>query len=236
MLSHFGLENFICHFSIFVCMIEGLEFLISGVVFGLAAGIAPGPLLALVFSETLKHGKKEGAKVAISPLITDLPIIVFVLFILSTLSSLIECNFVIGVVSLFGACYLIYLGVENLRVKTDKFEVELAKGGALKRGVIVNLLNPHPYLFWLSIGGPMIFESLDIHISATLLFILGFYSLLIGSKTAIVVVVEKSKSFIKSKYYLYIVRALGITLILFALFFVRDGLELIGLFLTSRIV
>lgn len=55
-------------------MVEGLEFLISGIVFGLAAGVAPGPLLALVFSETLKYGKKEGVTVAISPLITDLPI------------------------------------------------------------------------------------------------------------------------------------------------------------------
>ncbi|MCW3994030.1 MAG: LysE family transporter, partial [Candidatus Bathyarchaeota archaeon] len=127
-----------------------------------------------------------------------------------------------------------YLGVENLRVKTTK--VGLAKKDALKRGVIANFLNPHPYLFWLSIGGPMIFGSLDVHISAAVLFILGFYSLLIGSKTAIVLVVEKSKSFIKSKYYLYIVRALGIALILFALFFVKDGLELIGLFLANRIV
>ena len=135
----------------------------------------------------------------------------------------------IGVVSLFGACYLIYLGFENLRVKISGFEVEFAKEDALKRGVIANFLNPHPYLFWLSIGGPMIFESLDIHISATILFILGFYSLLIGSKTAIVLVVEKSKSFIKSKYYLYVVRALGIALVLFAVIFVRDGLKLMGI-------
>jgi len=158
-LRHFGLESFICYFPMFVYMVEGLEFLISGVVFGLAAGMAPGSLLALVFSETLKYGKKRGVKVAISPLITDLPIVIFVLFMLSTLSSLIEYSFVIGVVSLFGACYLIYLGVENLRVKTTK--VGLAKKDALKRGVIANFLNPHPYLFWLSIGGPMIFESLD---------------------------------------------------------------------------
>jgi len=66
---------------------------------------------------------------------------------LSTLPSLIDHNFVIGVVSLFGACYLIYLGVENLRLKTTQSEVELAKEDALKRGVIVNFLNPHPYLF-----------------------------------------------------------------------------------------
>jgi len=114
--------------------------------------------------------------------------------------------------------------------------VELAKRDALKRGVIANFSSPHPYLFWLSIGGPIIFKSLDIHISATILFILGFYSLLVGSKIGIVLVVEKSKSFIKSKYYLYIVRALGIALILFALVFVKDGLKLIGLFLATRIV
>lgn len=101
-------------------MIEGLEFLISGVIFGLAAGTSPGPLLALVFSATLKYGKKEGIKIAVSPLITDSPIILFVLFILS---SLVGYNFVVGMISLFGACYLIYLGVENLRVKIDEFDV-----------------------------------------------------------------------------------------------------------------
>jgi threonine/homoserine/homoserine lactone efflux protein len=207
-------------------MIEGLEFLFSGVIFGLAAGASPGPLLALVFSETLKYGRKEGIKIAVSPLITDLPIVLFVLFILLSLTGY---NFVIGTISLFGACYLIYLGVENLKVKINRFEVELAEKGALKRGVIANFLSPHPYLFWLSIGGPMIFKSLDVHISATVLFILGFYSLLIGSKIGIVLIVEKSKSFIKSKHFLYIVRVLGITLILFALIFVKDGLKLIGL-------
>lgn len=208
-------------------MTEGFEFLISGIIFGLAAGTSPGPLLALVFSETLKYGKKEGIKIAVSPLITDLPIVLFVLF---TLSNLVKYEFIIGTISLFGACYLIYLGIDNLRVKINEFEVKLAKKDALKRGVIANFLSPHPYLFWLSIGGPMIFKSLDIHTSATVLFTLGFYSLLIGSKIGIALIVEKSKSSIKSKHYVYIVRALGIALILFALIFVKDGLKLIGLF------
>ena len=210
-------------------MIKGLEFLVSGIVFGLSAGTSPGPLLALVFSETLKYGKKEGIKIAISPLFTDFAIVLFVLF---ALSNLVKHNFVIGTISLFGACYLVYLGIENLRVKINNFEVKLAKKDALKRGVTANFLSPHPYLFWFSIGGPIIFKSLEIHISATVLFILGFYSLLIGSKIGIALIVEKSKSFIKSKkkYYLYIVRALGIVLILFALIFVKDGLKLNSLF------
>jgi len=208
-------------------MTDGLEFLISGMIFGLAAGTSPGPVLALVFSETVKYGRKEGVKIAISPLITDLPIVLFVLLILS---NLMKYSFVIGAISLFGAFYLIYLGFENLRVKIDVFDVEFAKEDALKRGVIANFLNPNPYLFWLSIGGPMIFASLDIHISATVLFILGFYSLLIGSNIGIALIVENSKFFIESKYYLYVVRALGIALVLFAVIFVRDGLKLMGIF------
>ena len=208
-------------------MIEGLGFLFSGMVFGLAAGISPGPLIALVFSETIKYGKKEGFKIAFAPLITDLPIILFVLLILSRLT---KYDLVLGVITLFGAVYLIYLGVENLIVKINKFEVKLEKKGALKRGIIANFLSPHPYLFWLFIGGPMVLKSLNMHVFATILFILGFYSLLVGSKIGITLILDKFNSFTKNKYYIYIIRALGITLILFALIFLKQGIKLIGLF------
>jgi threonine/homoserine/homoserine lactone efflux protein len=207
-------------------MLEELEFLFSGLLLGFIAGISPGPLLALVFSETLRHGKTEGIKVAIAPLISDLPIVSFVLFILS---NLIGHNLIIGIFSLLGACYLIYLGVENLKIKIKDLEVKLDRKDGLKRGVTVNLLSPRPYLFWLSIGGPIVFRSLGIGISATILFVVGFYSLLVGSKICIALIVEKSKSFIQSKYYVHIIQSLGIALMLFALVFVYEGLRLFGL-------
>ncbi len=208
-------------------MIKELEFLFSGIILGLAAGISPGPLLALAISETLRYGKKEGLKVSIAPLVTDLPIILFALVILSNLD---QYNSIIGVISLFGAGYLIYLGIGNLRAKADSSEVNLVKKGALKRGVIANISNPHPYLFWLSIGGTIIFKSLAIHVLATVFFIAGFYILLIGSKIAVVLIVEKSKSFIRNRYYLFAVRILGMALILLALAFFKEGLKLIGCF------
>jgi threonine/homoserine/homoserine lactone efflux protein len=208
-------------------MAGAIEFLISGMFLGLVAGISPGPLLALVFSETLKYGKMEGIKVTVASFTTDLPIVVFVLFVLS---NLIRYNLIVGVISLVGACYLIYLGVENLRIKIKEFEVKLDRKDALKRGVIANFLSPSPYLFWLSVGGPIFFRSLEMHISATFAFVVGFYTLLVGSKIGIAVIVEKSKSFIRSKYYIYVIRSLGIALILFALIFVYEGLSLMGLF------
>ena len=55
----------------------------AGLVYGLSAGFSPGPLMALVISQTLKHGIREGAKVAMAPLITDLPIILVSLLVLT---------------------------------------------------------------------------------------------------------------------------------------------------------
>ncbi len=130
-------------------MLDLIEFLAMGSFLGLAAGVSPGPLLAVTISETLQYGKWEGIKVAVSPLITDLPIILAVLFVLSHLTG---SNFVIGIIAFFGASYLLYSGMESLRIKKDSFELNVEKKDALKKGVIVNFGNPHPYVFWLSIG------------------------------------------------------------------------------------
>ena len=66
-------------------MALGFSFLFSGVVFGLSAGLSPGPLLTLVISETLKHNAKEGIKVSIAPILTDLPIVMITILVLSRL-------------------------------------------------------------------------------------------------------------------------------------------------------
>ncbi|WP_292391831.1 LysE family translocator [Methanosarcina sp. UBA5] len=203
-------------------MLDFVEFLALGSFLGLAAGTSPGPLLAVTISETLQHGKWEGIKVAMSPLITDLPIVLSILYVLSHLTSY---DFIIGIIAFFGASYLIYSGIESLKIKKDSVELNVEKENALRKGVIVNFGNPHPYVFWFSIGGPIIFKSLNTHVSATILFILGFYIFLVGSKVVVTLVVEKSKSFINSKHYFSIIRALGIAQIIFGLTFIKMGLS-----------
>jgi threonine/homoserine/homoserine lactone efflux protein len=207
-------------------MLDLIEFLVLGSFLGLAAGTSPGPLLAVTISETMQHGKWEGIKVAISPLITDLPIILSVLYILSHLTSY---NSIIGIIAFFGASYLIYSGMESLKIKKDILELNVEKKDALKKGIIVNFGNPHPYIFWISIGGPIIFKSLSTHVSATILFIFGFYSFLVGSKVIITLIVEKAKTFINSKYYFSIIKILGIAQIVFGLTFVKMGLDSLNL-------
>lgn len=207
------------------CMASAAELLLSGVLLGLAQGLTPGPLVTLVASETLRFGKEEGFKVAVSPLITDSTIVLFAMIVLSAFEGY---GALLGVVSVFGACYLICLGLENIRTKLKVHEVSAVKREALKRGIITNFLNPHAYLFWLFVGGPIILENFRTDLSAIVFFLLGFYCFLIGSQISVAMIVEKSKQFIKSKHYSLIVKILGIILILFAANILIDGLKLAG--------
>ena len=203
-------------------MIEEFTFLISGIIFGLTLGMSPGPLLTLVISETLKHDKKEGIKIAVAPILTDLPIVLITLLILSKLTNF---DPILGSISILGAIFIGYLAYENISIKKIELDVSEAKPQSLKKGVIANFLNPHPYVFWFIIGAPTVLRAWDVSLFSAILFILGFYIFLVGSKISIAVIVEKSRSFLKSNIYVYTIRLLGIALLIFSLMFLIDGLK-----------
>ena len=207
-------------------MTPRITFLFSGVVFGLSAGLSPGPLLTLVISETLKHDIKEGIKVSIAPLLTDLPIVLITILVLSRLSNMLPA---LGVVSLLGCAFLTYLGFESITFRGVDIEVAQVKHDSVKIGVITNFLNPNPYMFWLTIGAPLVLKALKIGLFSASLFILGFYVFLVGSKVLVAVVVGKSRFFLKSRNYVYTIRFLGVILLVFAVLFLKDSCELFGI-------
>ena len=43
--------------------------LASGMLLGFSAGLSPGPMLTLVLAQTLRHGSREGCKIALTPLL-----------------------------------------------------------------------------------------------------------------------------------------------------------------------
>lgn len=204
-----------------------LTFLLSGIVFGLSGGLAPGPLLTLVISETLKHGIRAGIKISLAPLITDLPIILVAVLLLSRLANV---HFLLGLISLCGAAFLVYLGFESISFRGAELSAVSVNPQSLKKGVVANFLNPSPYLFWFSIGAPMVIKAADVSLVAAIFFIAGFYILLVGAKVIVSVLVGKSRQFLKSNRYIYTIRLLGVILLFFALVFLRDGLGFLGIF------
>ena len=203
-----------------------MTFLLSGALLGMAAGISPGPLLTLVISETLKHSRKEGIIIASAPVLTDVPIILLSVFILKKLSGF---NFVLGTISILGAFVIAYLAYESFTIKSIELNLQNNKIQSLGKGIITNILSPHPYLFWMTVGAPAILKAFRINTMSSLLFILGFYLFLVGSKIIAALLVDKSKSFLQSNTYIYIIRTSGFVLLVFSILFIRDGLKLFGL-------
>ncbi len=148
-------------------------------ILGLSAGFAPGPLLTLVISETLRHNIKSGIKVALAPIITDLPIIVISLFVLSNLTYF---NGVLGVISLAGGLFVCFMGYESISTKGVDYDYSEANPKSVTKGVLANALSPHPYLFWFSVGAPTVTKAMSVNIYSPLAFISSFYVFLVGLK------------------------------------------------------
>ncbi len=201
-----------------------INFLIIGTILGLSAGVAPGPLLALVVAETLQRDIRSGIRIALAPLITDLPIILISLFILANLA---DFHVALGLISLTGGLFLLFLGYQSLKI--PDINPAISGGGmkSLTKGILTNFLSPHPYLFWLTIGGPIMIKAMNTHQLAGLAFIGSFYFCLIGAKILLAIVVGKSRFFLTGGIYRTIIRCLGLFLIILAGKLLYDGLKLL---------
>jgi len=203
-----------------------INFLTIGTILGLSAGFAPGPLLTLVISETLQHDIQSGVKVALAPIVTDLPIIILTLFILAKLSNF---HSILGIISLIGSFFILFMGYESICTKGVELNFQETKPKSLTKGILANALNPHPYLFWFSVGAPTMTKAMSLNIFAPLAFICSFYVLLVGSKMLLAIMVGKSKAFLVGNVYIYTMRSLGLVLYVFAFVLFRDGLRLLGI-------
>ena len=192
---------------------------------GFYAGFVPGPTLTLVLSETLRHGTRAGFQIALSPLITDIPIVVVALLLVGQLSKM---DFALGLISLLGAGVLLWMGYETLRTEALDLTKPAKAGASLKKGMIANWLNPHPYLFWLLVGAPLVYRAAHYSWWAALGFLVTFYTLLVGSKMVLALITGRFRHFLSSLLYLYLIRSLGVLLWLFAVLMAWEGWHLLG--------
>lgn len=202
-----------------------LDTLAAGAVLGLSAGLSPGPLLALVVAQALRHGVAEGAKAALSPLVTDLPIIAVSLLVLAQAQGHAA---LLGVVSLAGAAFVARLGWRSMRPEPLALDAASPAPRSLRQGVLVNLLSPHPYLFWITVGAPAMLKGWAESPAAAAGFLALFYVCLVGAKLGVAALAGSSRRFLAGPAHAWTMRLLGALLLLFAALLARDGLRLLG--------
>jgi len=202
-----------------------ITFLTAGLVLGLSAGVSPGPLLALVISQSLRHGAREGVKVALAPLITDIPIVLVSTLVLTRLAGV---QFILGIITLAGGVFVAHLACESLRATGLDTDIQPGAPQSFGKGVLVNALSPHPYLFWLTVGAPLIIQGWAESLFAAAAFLAGFYGTLVLSKVAVAVSVGRSRHLFLGRPYVYVMRVLGILLAVFAVALIKSALAFLG--------
>lgn len=203
-----------------------LKSLIAGLIFGTSAGFSPGPLSTLVITQTLQHGTREGLKVALAPLMTDVPIVALSLLVLARLASF---HAVLGAISFVGAAFVVYLAWKSFRARAPEVEEAPSAPRSVWKGTLVNFLSPNPYLFWLTVGAPTVISTWSQSAPAAVLFVAAFYVTLIGGKCLMAILVGRTRHFITGRAYGWVMKGLGALLLLYAGVLARDGGRLMGI-------
>lgn len=195
--------------------------LVSGIVLGLTLGLSPSPVMTLSISKTIQYGVKEGIKIAFAPLITDLPIALVSILIISRLPNREQY---LGGIFIMGALFIARLGIRGIRTKGLDIGPDMKSPDSFKQGVITNFLNPNVYVFWFTIGSVAVVDSWTENPLSSVMYLFGFYTLLIGSRVVLSLVISKSKVFKHPKAYIIAMRVLGLILIGFAGYYGYQGI------------
>lgn len=191
--------------------------LVLGLGLGLAAGASPGPLMTLVVAATLRRGLGAGARVAVAPLVTDLPIIVLCVTVLASLPA----GMLTGLTTA-GALLVAWLGVRTLAESRRAATPGAVPAGPapgrrdLWEGVLVNFLSPHPWLFWIAVGGPILLRAWQVSPPGGVAFVTAFYAVLVGSKLVLAWLVAHGRERLASHWQRRVLAACGLLLLVFA--------------------
>ena len=198
--------------------------LVLGLSLGLGAGLAPGPLLALVIRSTLQDGIAAGVRIAFSPLVTDIPIIVLALTLAATLPDT-----ALGALGIAGGGFVLWLGVEALR---ETPAPAAATTGApaphrdILQGALTNALSPHPWVFWITVGAPIIGEH---GAGGSALFLGAFYLLLIGTKVTIAAALNAGRDrLLQGRGYPIVLRTSALLLLATGVLLTIEGLQTVA--------
>ena len=199
-------------------------YVIKGLTLGIAAALQPGPFQAYLLSKSLKNGWKRTLPMALAPLISDSPIIILVIVILTQLPIWFQ-----QALHVAGGLFLLYLGIGAVRDFLQPHEIEIdldSAGGSVLKAGILNLLNPNPYIFWISVGGPILVAGWRAGAAQGLGFLGSFYAVMIGSLTVFIIIFGKVGE-ISAKVNKALSGIAALALLLFGAYLILSGAKIL---------
>ena len=169
------------------------ELLARGAGLGVSATLIPGPLQTLVINSALAYGWRKSLLIALAPMIADIPVILLTFTVLQQVppALLVGLRLIGGVFIL----YLAYSGYKGYRagatIGSDGNLPQTTPFALLKQAVVLNILGPGPWVFWTSVHGPTVIETVQRSPLEALLYIASFYTVFFIGLAVIIVLFDR---------------------------------------------
>jgi threonine/homoserine/homoserine lactone efflux protein len=199
-----------------------MSFVIAALTFGLIAGFKPGPLGIFVLHQTMSRGLFHGFMSSLAPIVTDGPIILVALFLMTKLQDL---RWFTSGISILGALYLIYIAYKILK-SPDSMNPSQSQGkevSSLTTAIKINFLSPAPYLFWFTIGSGYLVNGTPWEAA---IFIMCMLFSLCTSKFVIAFAIRKLGERFSAHIYAMIMKSLAFPLFLFSVQLLYSGITI----------
>ncbi len=163
------------------------SYILQGIGFGFAAASQPGPFQTYLISQALTRGWKRTLPAALAPLISDGPIILICVLVLSQFPDWLQ-----RVMYIAGGSFILYLAYGALKSWRSHNEVitvpNTASHQTILRAAMTNALSPGTYVFWTLVTGPILLEGWRETPMNGIGFLAGFYITLITGLAAVILV------------------------------------------------
>lgn len=162
-------------------------YLIQGIGFGFAAASQVGPFQTFLISQALTRGWKRALPGAFAPLLSDGPIILLSVLVLSQLPEWAQ-----RIMYILGGLFVLYLAYGAFRSWRNFDDTaalpELSGQQTIFKAALTNVLSPGAYLFWMFITGPLLVQGWREAPVNGLALLIGFYTAFILCLIVMVIV------------------------------------------------
>ena len=182
---------------------------------GFSVASMPGPILALITTETLRRGVWPGAQTALAPMCVDACVM---LPLVMALQSAIPSGPGAVAMGIAGGGFLLSLGIQSLRAGREPLAPGSRRGGrrlpSFLKGVLTQLMNPYAYIFWGTVGFAFVRQGFQANgLQGALSFPAGFW---LGAGTMnflVVFLVSRGRRYLPPRAEPYVHAFSGILLI-----------------------
>jgi threonine/homoserine/homoserine lactone efflux protein len=163
-----------------------IVYLIQGLGFGFAAAVQPGPFQTYIISQTLNSGWRRTLPSAFAPLLSDGPIILLVLLVLTQVPAWFQ-----RVLYIAGGLFILFLAFNAYKGWREFDATAVAENSSsasqnLVKAATVNVLSPGPYIYWSLVTGPILLAGWREATVIGLSFLVGFYLAMILTVVGII--------------------------------------------------